>query len=154
MNSKIKTLDELLRITPIAKRQIPVAFTDGVFNGLTDGHLAYLHMSKKPGALLVVGLYSDSFTKERKGTDRKFYPEANRARALAFLPFVDYVVIMESQNHKYQIIRELLPNVVITSETTTDEANSPETIKKMFETQTQVIVLKAQSDVHTSDLAK
>jgi bifunctional ADP-heptose synthase (sugar kinase/adenylyltransferase) len=154
MNSKIKTLEELVRLFPEMNRNKTVVFTDGVFNGLTDGHLAYLHMSKYPGAVLVVGLYSDSFTRERKGADRKFYPEANRARALAFLPFVDYVVIMESQNHKYEIIRELSPNVVITSETTTDDANSPETIKKMFEAQTQVVVFQAQSDIHTSDLAK
>lgn len=70
-------------------------FTNGCFDLLHLGHIAYLQQARALGDFLVVGLNSDASTRQIKGPKRPLVPEAERARILAALACVDYVTIFE-----------------------------------------------------------
>lgn len=69
--------------------------TNGCFDLLHWGHIQYLNEAKALGDLLLVGLNSDASVKRLKGPSRPLNPELVRARQIASLECVDYVVIFE-----------------------------------------------------------
>jgi rfaE bifunctional protein nucleotidyltransferase chain/domain len=69
-----------------------VAFTNGCFDLLHAGHVAYLAWSRARADALVVGLNSDASVRALKGELRPFAPFADRATVLAGLRSVDVVV--------------------------------------------------------------
>ncbi|MBU2625359.1 MAG: adenylyltransferase/cytidyltransferase family protein, partial [candidate division Zixibacteria bacterium] len=69
-----------------------VVFTNGVFDILHVGHLSLLEKSKDLGDILIVGLNSDASTRRLKGNSRPLVPFKDRARLLASIRPVDYVV--------------------------------------------------------------
>ena len=89
-----------------------VAFTNGCFDLLHAGHAGYLAFARAQGDLLVVGLNSDRSVRELKGESRPIVEEEERALLLASLEAVDYVVIFD-ELHVEQLIKELLPDVLV-----------------------------------------
>lgn len=76
--------------------QRPVVFTNGCFDILHRGHVAYLERAAQLGASLVVGVNSDaSVHRLNKGSDRPFNPLSDRLAVLAALEVVDLVVAFE-----------------------------------------------------------
>ncbi|MBV8151055.1 MAG: adenylyltransferase/cytidyltransferase family protein [Candidatus Eremiobacteraeota bacterium] len=69
-----------------------VVFTNGVFDLLHPGHVAYLQWARAQGDALIVGLNSDDSARRLKGKTRPFVPFIDRARILAGLRSVDAVV--------------------------------------------------------------
>jgi rfaE bifunctional protein nucleotidyltransferase chain/domain len=69
-----------------------VAFTNGVFDLLHAGHVAYLAWARAQGDALLVGLNEDASVRALKGPERPLSPFADRARVLAGLRSVDAVV--------------------------------------------------------------
>lgn len=67
--------------------------TNGCFDILHAGHVAYLHAARRLGDCLLVGLNSDSSVRALKGHDRPLNPEHDRALVLAGLADVDAVCI-------------------------------------------------------------
>lgn len=130
-----------------------IVFTQGVFDIINNGHTRYLREAKKYGGSLVVGLHSDDFAEERKGRRpvRSFF---ERAEMLSCFGFVDYIIGINNQQESYSSIKLLNPHLVIVSETTTDEANSPATINKLFSKYYDIKVLPPQSREHSSDYVK
>lgn len=72
--------------------------TNGCFDILHAGHVAYLHAARRLGDCLLVGLNSDSSVRALKGHDRPLNPEQDRALVLAGLADVDAVCIFTEIN--------------------------------------------------------
>ncbi|HEY6417789.1 MAG TPA: bifunctional heptose 7-phosphate kinase/heptose 1-phosphate adenyltransferase [Candidatus Binataceae bacterium] len=89
-----------------------IAFTNGCFDLLHAGHVQILAFARAQADLLVVGLNSDRSVHALKGAVRPIYPAAERARILAALEAVDYVVVFDD-THAEKIIRGVHPDVLI-----------------------------------------
>ncbi len=69
-----------------------VAFTNGVFDLVHAGHVAYLAWARAQGDALILGLNTDASVRALKGPERPLVPFADRAAVLAGLRFVDAIV--------------------------------------------------------------
>ena len=67
--------------------------TNGCFDLLHAGHVAYLAAARALGDALLVGLNSDASTRALKGPNRPLASEQDRAMVLLALRVVDAVVI-------------------------------------------------------------
>ena len=72
-----------------------IVSTNGVFDVLHVGHARYLQAARNLGDCLVVGVNSDICTRNLKGPDRPFVPEAERMELLAALACVDFVTVFD-----------------------------------------------------------
>ena len=70
-----------------------VVFTNGCFDILHTGHASYLDFARRQGDALIVGVNSDASVKSYKDPSRPIVPQDDRARMVAALECVDYVVI-------------------------------------------------------------
>jgi D-beta-D-heptose 7-phosphate kinase/D-beta-D-heptose 1-phosphate adenosyltransferase len=89
-----------------------VVFTNGAFDLLHAGHVTYLEFARAQGNVLIVGLNSDSSVRRYKGDKRPINKQVDRAKVLAALECVDYVVIF-NEDEPAKLIAELLPNVLV-----------------------------------------
>jgi rfaE bifunctional protein nucleotidyltransferase chain/domain len=71
--------------------------TNGCFDVLHAGHVAYLETARSYGDALLVGLNSDASTRQLKGPSRPVNPQEDRARVLAALECVSAVCIFEEK---------------------------------------------------------
>ncbi len=92
-----------------------IAFTNGCFDLLHAGHLQILSFARAQGDVLVVGLNSDRAVRALKGPDRPIQPAADRARLLAALEMIDYVVVFD-ETRAERIIRAARPDILIKGE--------------------------------------
>jgi len=88
-----------------------VVFTNGCFDLLHAGHVAYLEAARRQGDILIVGVNSDSSVRRIKGKGRPVLPEEDRAEILAALAAVDVVVIF-GEDTPAVIIESLQPDVL------------------------------------------
>ena len=90
-----------------------VVSTNGVFDILHAGHVAYLEEAAALGHRLVVGINGDASVRRLgKGDDRPLNTEADRASVLAALRCVDAVTIFE-EDTPLELIRTLRPDVLV-----------------------------------------
>jgi D-beta-D-heptose 7-phosphate kinase/D-beta-D-heptose 1-phosphate adenosyltransferase len=101
-----KTLEEQ------RKNRNKIVFTNGCFDLLHIGHLDYLKSSKNKGDILIVGLNSDDSIKKLKGSLRPINGFEVRAKMLASLEFVDYVVKF-SEKTPLNLIKKIRPDVLV-----------------------------------------
>jgi len=92
-----------------------IVFTNGCFDLIHAGHIQILSFARAQGDLLVVGLNSDRSVHELKGNGRPVYPAAERARILAAMEAVDYVVVFDDARAE-KIVRLVRPDVLIKGE--------------------------------------
>jgi rfaE bifunctional protein nucleotidyltransferase chain/domain len=92
------------------KRGQKVVFANGCFDILHVGHVRYLEAARQHGDVLVVAVNSDASTRSLKGPGRPILDESARARLVAALRAVDYVVIFSEQTVA-SLLRDLLPDV-------------------------------------------
>ncbi|HEY5366120.1 MAG TPA: adenylyltransferase/cytidyltransferase family protein, partial [Casimicrobiaceae bacterium] len=86
--------DALARIAALPR---PLVFTNGVFDLLHRGHVAYLEAARNLGASLVVAVNSDASVRRLgKGGDRPLNPLDDRMAVLAALASVDLVVSFDA----------------------------------------------------------
>jgi rfaE bifunctional protein nucleotidyltransferase chain/domain len=103
-----ETTQELLK----NKGDRKIVFTNGCFDILHVGHIAYLNEAKKYGDLLVLGLNSDASVKRLKGENRPVNPESDRSFMLENLKAVDLVEIFE-EDTPLELIKALSPDVLV-----------------------------------------
>ena len=89
-----------------------VVFTNGCFDIIHQGHVSYLEAARRLGDCLVVGLNSDQSIRALKGPQRPVNPESSRARVLAALGCVDFVVIFGEET-PLELIRSLKPDLLV-----------------------------------------
>jgi len=89
-----------------------IAFTNGCFDLLHTGHLRTLSFARAQGDVLVVALNSDESVRQLKGPERPVCKVAERARLLAALEIVDYVVVFDDL-HADDTIQAVRPDFLI-----------------------------------------
>lgn len=89
-----------------------IAFTNGVFDILHEGHIAVLAKAASFADVLVVGVNSDSSVKKLKGDSRPVNKESSRALLLASLITVDAVVIFDEET-PFELIKIIKPDVLV-----------------------------------------
>ncbi|GMV78003.1 MAG: glycerol-3-phosphate cytidylyltransferase [Chitinophagaceae bacterium] len=110
---KIFTLPELLkRINSWRVTNKTIAFTNGCFDILHEGHIFSLSQAAKEADYLVVAVNSDASIKKLKGEERPINNEKSRSLLLASLIIVDAVVIFE-EDTPLNLIQSILPDVLV-----------------------------------------
>ncbi len=89
-----------------------LVFTNGCFDILHKGHIAYLNQAKSLGDVLVVGINSDDSVKILKGENRPVNNQSDRAYLIDNLKSVDYVIIFREET-PYNLIKEILPDFLV-----------------------------------------
>ena len=89
-----------------------VGFTNGCFDILHRGHVAYLNQARSWCDRLVVGINSDRSVKALKGEGRPVNDLESRAMVLAGLAFVDLVVPFD-EDTPLKLIEAARPDVLI-----------------------------------------
>jgi rfaE bifunctional protein nucleotidyltransferase chain/domain len=113
---KIVDRRQLKAIREDLRRRGPAfVFTNGCFDILHAGHVDYLAFARAQGDVLAVAINSDRSVRELKGPLRPVVPEEDRAKLLAALEMVDYVVVFD-ELHVDGLIAELLPDVLVKGE--------------------------------------
>lgn len=107
------TLTTLLPIIRTLKQQgKKIVFTNGCFDLIHWGHVAYLNKAKSFGDVLIVGLNSDASVRRLKGPLRPLFPEKERAEVLSAFSAVDYVVLF-SEETPLRCILTVKPDVLV-----------------------------------------
>jgi rfaE bifunctional protein nucleotidyltransferase chain/domain len=89
-----------------------IVFTNGCFDILHPGHIAYLEDAAACGDVLLVGLNSDDSVRRLKGPERPINPEGDRALLMAGLASVDYVTLF-AEDTPLELISEVRPDVLV-----------------------------------------
>ena len=89
-----------------------IAFTNGVFDILHEGHIASLSEAAAHGHVLIVGVNADASVKRLKGESRPVNNENSRALILASLVLTDAVIIFE-EDTPLNLITAILPDVLV-----------------------------------------
>jgi len=110
---KIVTLSQIQSLVASWRVQgSSIAFTNGCFDILHEGHIFSLSQAAKEADYLIVGVNSDRSIKELKGPDRPINHEHSRALLLASLAIVDAVVIFD-ESTPLNLISSILPDVLV-----------------------------------------
>ena len=87
-----------------------MVFTNGHFDLLHHGHVDVLQRARALGDVLIVGVNSDTSTRQLKGPNRPLVPQGERAAMLAALACVDLVVVFDGLT-ACELVVELQPDV-------------------------------------------
>lgn len=110
---KIRTVETLLPELAAHRRAGKrVAMTNGCFDVLHAGHVAYLREARKAGDLLVVAVNDDASISRLKGEGRPVNAEADRVLVLSELESVDYVVVFDRDTPTH-LIEAIKPEVLV-----------------------------------------
>lgn len=110
---KILDLAQLKRVVGQAhSRGQKIVLTNGCFDLLHVGHVQFLQKAKGLGQTLIVAINDDNSVRELKGAGRPLISAADRARIIAGLESVDYVIIF-SEATPLNLIRDLAPDVLV-----------------------------------------
>ena len=94
----------------LRKNGAQIVFANGCFDTLHVGHVRYLESAKAEGDALIVGVNADASVSGLKGPGRPILDENARARLVAAVRAVDYVVIFAEPNVE-ALLGELQPHV-------------------------------------------
>jgi D-beta-D-heptose 7-phosphate kinase/D-beta-D-heptose 1-phosphate adenosyltransferase len=89
-----------------------IAFTNGCFDILHEGHIYSLSQAAKEADYLIVGVNADSIVKKLKGDNRPINNEHARTLILASLLLVDAVVVFE-EDTPLELIKKIMPDVLV-----------------------------------------
>lgn len=117
--NKIITVTQAREVVSKLKQQgRNIVLAGGCFDILHVGHVTFLNNAKKNGDLLVVLLESDRKVAELKGEGRPVNNQKDRAKVLASLESVDYVVILpflEKDEEYDELIKQISPDIIATT---------------------------------------
>jgi D-beta-D-heptose 7-phosphate kinase/D-beta-D-heptose 1-phosphate adenosyltransferase len=103
-----------------------IGFTTGVWDLIHIGHAEYIQRGKEEVAklypdadhiIMVVGVDSDAFTKQRKGPERPIVPEDERLKMLGHLRPVDVITLQYEADQLFRIVKH---DVRVISHSTAD----------------------------------
>jgi D-beta-D-heptose 7-phosphate kinase/D-beta-D-heptose 1-phosphate adenosyltransferase len=111
-----KWLPDLQRLAAIAAHHRAdgrrVVFTNGCFDILHRGHVAYLSQAKALGDVLVVAVNSDASVRRLKGRPRPIIALEDRLHVLAALSCVDHLIAFDD-DAPIDVLRVLRPDVYV-----------------------------------------
>jgi D-beta-D-heptose 7-phosphate kinase/D-beta-D-heptose 1-phosphate adenosyltransferase len=107
------TQEQALRVTSEARtRGERLVMTNGCFDILHKGHVAYLQEAKARGDRLLVAVNTDDSVARLKGPERPINPLEDRMAVLAGLASVDWVVPFD-EDTPAELIGSILPDVLV-----------------------------------------
>ena len=110
---RILRLPELTRALASERaRGRRIVFTNGCFDILHAGHVSLFQYARAQGDVLVVGLNTDRSVRALKGKGRPVVGQNDRARVLAALEAVDYVVLFDEKTPA-RLVRSVRPDVLV-----------------------------------------
>lgn len=113
LKQRIFTREELQQeVIRLRLKSKTIAFTNGVFDILHEGHIAVLAEAASFADVLIVGVNSDSSVKKLKGDDRPVNGQDSRAIIIASLIMVDAVVIFDEET-PIELIKMIKPDVLV-----------------------------------------
>lgn len=116
---KIISIEQAFEIAKnFHKKGKKIVLTGGCFDILHLGHIMLLENAKKHGDILFVLLESDQSIREIKGEKRPVNIQYDRARILASIAVVDYVILLThiSNNEEYDsLVKQLKPDIIATT---------------------------------------
>ena len=113
VKNRIVDRQELIKeVVRLRLKSKTIAFTNGVFDILHEGHITVLSKAASFADVLIVGLNSDTSVKKIKGEERPVNSENSRALILASLIMVDNVAIFE-EDTPIEIIKLIQPDVLV-----------------------------------------
>ncbi|MNZ63882.1 Bifunctional protein HldE [compost metagenome] len=89
-----------------------IVFTNGCFDILHAGHVAYLEQARQQGDRLIVAVNDDASVTRLKGAGRPINSVDRRMAVLAGLGAVDWVVSF-SEDTPERLLRQVLPDVLV-----------------------------------------
>ena len=89
-----------------------IAFTNGCFDILHEGHIFSLSAAAKEGDILIVAVNSDHSVGRLKGADRPVNNEQSRLLLLSALVMVDAVILFDEPTPQ-QLIASILPDALV-----------------------------------------
>lgn len=89
-----------------------IVMTNGCFDILHAGHVAYLNEAAKLGNRLIVAVNTDQSVRSLKGPGRPINPTDRRMAVLAGLGAVDWVVSFDEETPQ-RLISEILPDLLV-----------------------------------------
>jgi len=109
----VVSLDELILLRHAAHaRGERIVMTNGCFDIVHAGHIAYLEEAKTLGDRLIIAVNDDASVSRLKGAHRPINSLAERMRVLAGLRAVDWVVPF-SADTPGELIGEVLPDILV-----------------------------------------
>ena len=98
-------------LADLKRQNKQIVFTNGCFDLLHAGHIAFLAESKKLGDILIVALNDDASVHALKGAGRPILSQDERINIMSALDSVDYVLLF-SENELEALIRQTSPHVL------------------------------------------
>ena len=136
--------------TRLRKNGKKLVFTNGCFDILHTGHVDYLNFARNQGDALVIGLNSDSSVRGNKGPNRPIVKQADRAKVIAALECVDYVVIF-NESEPANLVAEIIPDVLVKGEDWAHYVSGRDTVEKHGG---KVVLAKLTKGRSTTDIVK
>ncbi len=111
MGEKVRTIEELLVELAVHREAGQrVVFTNGCFDVLHAGHVAYLREAKGLGDVLIVAVNTDEQVRAQKGEGRPVHCLEDRLEVLGELQCVDYLVSFPEPT-AHRLLRAIRPDV-------------------------------------------
>lgn len=142
----LQSADILQIVKQLRAKKQKIVLTQGSFDLVHIGHARYCDMARDYGDVLIVGVDSDEKVRQRKGPNRPIVPEDERMEMLTHLRSVDYVVLKEAGEAKFNLIKLIKPDVLIATAQTYDE----KTIKELEKICGKVVVLEPMATTSTT----
>ncbi len=114
--------------------------TNGCFDLLHVGHVTYLESARSYGDALLIGLNSDSSTRQLKGEGRPVNAEADRALVLAALESVSGVCIFEEKSAT-RFLAGAQPDVYVKGGDYTVDTLNPDERRAVESTGGQIVII-------------
>lgn len=102
----------------LQKKGKAIILVGGCFDLIHIGHVSFLEKAKAQGNTLFVMLESDTAIKKMKGAHRPIHTQADRAKILASITYVDYVILLPdilSSSQYDTLIKSLKPAIIATT---------------------------------------
>lgn len=111
LDGKVRTREELA-VEVAAHREAGqrVILTNGCFDVIHAGHVAYLREARSLGDVLVVGINADDQVRAMKGDGRPIYSAVERLEILSELQCIDYLTVFEEPT-AHELIRAVAPDI-------------------------------------------
>jgi rfaE bifunctional protein nucleotidyltransferase chain/domain len=113
LSQKIFSKDDLVAQSKIWKAEgKKIVFTNGCFDIVHPGHIAYLGDAANLGDILIIGLNTDQSVCKLKGENRPINNEFSRTQLIASMFFVDAVVLFD-EDTPLNLITAIKPDVLV-----------------------------------------
>ena len=127
---------KIIDLNTFNRRQLSgtLVLVTGIFDVLHSEHKNFLKASKQQGDILLVGLESDTRTRQLKGNSRPFNPLKTRLQNLTNLHLANYIFPLpekfSSSPAHQKLIKTLKPDILAISSHTPNQPQKKQIIEK------------------------